>query len=131
MTSGNNANLLLWQRLAIASYILLILDILVWEAWGAPAQQASIWFGLSMKLTPLLAGLLPILRGNARVMMWMSLLMLLYITEGLVLSYSEFNRGWGLHSELIYALAESLFSIVFVFSAGTYIKIKYPRPGKT
>lgn len=127
MTSNNNADLLLWRRLAVVSYILLILDILLWETWGAPAKQVSVWFGLSMKLTPLLVVLVPVLRGNARVIMWVTLLMLLYLTEGLVLSYSEFNRGWGLHNELVYAVAELLLSAVFIFSAGTYIKKKNPR----
>lgn len=130
MTSNNNTDLLLWRRLAVASYILLILDILLWETWGAPAKQVSVWFGLSMKLLPLLVVLVPVLRGNARVTMWVTLLMLLYLTEGLVLSYSEFNLGWGLHNELIYAAAELLLSAVFVFSAGTYIKKKNPRNPK-
>ncbi|MEE8388385.1 MAG: DUF2069 domain-containing protein [Acidiferrobacterales bacterium] len=121
----------LWQRLAVASYVFLILDILVWETWGAPPKQVSVYFGLTMKLLPLLVPLLPVWRGNAGVYMWVSILMLFYITEGLVLSYSEYGHGWGLHNELVYAVIEMGLSIAFVFCAGTYIRLKNPRIKKS
>lgn len=131
MVADQKDRLRLWQRLAVASYVLLILDILVWETWGAPPKQVSVWFGLTMKLLPLLVPLLWVWRGNARVTMWVSLLMLLYITEGLVLSYSEYGHGWGLHNELVYAVIEVGLSTAFVFCAGTYIKMKNPRIKKS
>ncbi len=131
LTADKRDQLRFWQRLAVTSYVLLILDILVWETWGAPPEQVSIYFALTMKLLPLLVPLLPVWRGNAGVYMWVSLLMLLYITEGLVLSYSEYSQGWGLHSELVYAAIELGLSSAFVFCAGTYIKMKNPRIKKS
>lgn len=121
----------LWYRLAVAAYMLLILNILLWETWGAPPDQVSIYFGLGMKLLPLLLPLLPVLRGNAGVYMWVSLLMLFYVTEGLVLIFSEYHLGWSLHNELIYAVIETGLSITFIFAAGTYIKIKNQRIPKS
>ncbi|MFV1997247.1 MAG: DUF2069 domain-containing protein [Acidiferrobacterales bacterium] len=120
-----------WHRLAVASYVLLTLNILVWETWGAPPDQVSIYFGLGMKLLPLLIPLLPVLRGNAGVYMWVSLLMLFYITEGTVLAFSEYKLGWGLHNELVYAVTEIGLSITFVIAAGSYIRIKNPRVPKS
>jgi len=121
----------MWHRLAVASYVLLILNILLWETWGSPPDQVSIYFGLGMKLLPLLIPFWPVLRGNAGVYMWVSLLMLFYITEGTVLAFSEYSLGWGLHNELIYAVMEIGLSITFVIAAGSYIKIKNPRVPKS
>ena len=125
-TTSREDRLRLWHRLAVISYMLLLIDVLVWEAWGAPPKQISLYFGLAMKFLPLLLVLVPIWRGNAQVYMWVSLLMLLYLMEGLVLSYSEYQHGWGLHQELIYAVSELVSSLAFVFFAGSYIKLKNP-----
>lgn len=135
MNGGNTTDrtnrLRFWHRLAVASYVLLIINILLWETWGAPPDQVSIYFGLGMKLLPLLVPLLPVLRGNAGVYMWVSLMMLFYVTEGLVLVFSEYHLGWGLHNELLYAVIEIGMSITFIFAAGSYIKIKNPRVPKS
>ncbi len=126
-TSQKQERLRLLQTLSVASFICLTIDVLVWESWGSPPAQVSVYFGLTMKLLPLLLVLVPIWRGNAQVYMWVSLLMLLYLMEGLVLSYSEFQYGWGLHNELLYAVIELGFSAAFIFFAGSYIKLKNPR----
>lgn len=127
MTANREQRLRLWQRLAVISYMILLIDVLVWETWGAPPEQVSIYFGLAMKCLPLLLLLLPVWRGNAQVYMWVSILMLLYIMEGLVLSYSEYQYGWSLHQELIYAVIELISSTAFAFFAGSYIRLKNPR----
>ena len=112
----------LWHRLAIASYLLLILCVLIWESWGAPARQASIYSGLLLKTIPLVVLLPGILRRHVMAHMGATLLMLLYFIEGVILTYSEWSQGWHLHSELSYAAAETVLSIIYIVSAGMFIR---------
>lgn len=113
-----------WHRLAVASYLLLILTLLVWESWGAPARQASVYYGLLLKTIPLALLLPGILRRRVMAHMVATLLMLLYFIEGVVLTYSEQGQGWHLHSELSYAAIETLLSIVYIVSAGMFIRLR-------
>ncbi|MCG6975744.1 MAG: DUF2069 domain-containing protein [Acidiferrobacterales bacterium] len=113
-----------WHQLAIAAYLLLILTILVWESWGAPARQASVYYGLLLKTIPLALLLPGILRRRVMAHMTATLLMLLYFTEGVVLTYSEQDQGWHLHSELFYAATETFLSVAYIVSAGMFIRMQ-------
>ena len=118
-----------WHRLAIASYLLLLLCVLVWETWGAPARQASIYTGVLLKSVPLVLLLPGVLRQRVMVHMGATLLMLLYFIEGVVLTYSQRGQGWHLHSELMYAAAETVLSIAYIFSAGMFIRLQGKERG--
>ena len=113
-----------WHRFAVGAYILLLLNLVVWETWGAPAQRASIYSGLLLKTIPLVALLPGIIKKYSRMHVLASLLMLLYFTEGVVLVYSEWHRGWYWHSELLYAAAETTLSIAYIGFAGTYVRTR-------
>ncbi len=111
-----------WQLAALGSYLLLTITIIIWESWGAPSTQSSIYVGLILKTAPLLVLLRGIIRRNIQTHMIATLLMLLYFTEGVVLAYSEFQHGWHIHSEFIYALSETILASLFILSAGMYIR---------
>ena len=122
MTTPRKSDAARWAWVAIASYLLLIVNILVWESWGAPARQASIYPGLLLKIIPLALLLPGIMRRRVMAHMTASLLMLLYFIEGVVLTYSEYGRGWHLHSELLYATFETILASIYIAAAGMFIR---------
>jgi uncharacterized membrane protein len=68
--------------IATISLIALIGLCLAWELRLAPIQAGGSW--LVLKVLPLLAPLFGILRGRRYTHQWASLLILAYLTEGLV-----------------------------------------------
>lgn len=100
---------------ALALYLALIALTLTWEGWLAPKAPLGLW--LAVKALPLLLPLFGLLRGRARAYVWASLLVLLYLTEGLVLAYTERSAGLDLRSPWVYALLETALSIGFIVSA--------------
>jgi uncharacterized membrane protein len=102
-------------RTALASWLALIVLTVLWEGWLAPKTPPGFW--LAVKALPLLAPLFGLLRGHARSYVWASLLALLYLTEGLVLAWSERAGGLRLDSPWPYALLEAALSALFVVTA--------------
>lgn len=110
-----NASALRWLSLASSgSLIALILLGTAWELWLAPLRPGGSM--LVLKVLPLLAGLFGILRGRRYTYQWMSMLILLYFTEGTVRATSE----GGLTQTL--AMLETGLSVVFFVSAIYYAK---------
>lgn len=114
--------ILLLQRTALASYLLLILLTLLWEGWLAPAPKAPPGFWLTLKGTLLLLPLFGMLRGKPDTYLWASLLVMLYFMEGTMLLYLHRGDAFALHSVLPYALLETLLTLVFIASAGLYVR---------
>ncbi len=102
-------------RTALASWLALIVLTVLWEGWLAPKAPPGFW--LAVKALPLLLPLFGLLRGLARTYVWASLLALLYLTEGLVLAWSERAGGLRLDSPWPYALLEAALSALFVVTA--------------
>jgi len=102
-------------QLALTCYLLLIVLTIAWEGWLTPKSSPIFW--LSVKIVPLLWLLPGILRYRARSLVVASLLMLLYLTEGLVLLWSERATGFAAGSNLPWALAETVLSAAFIFCA--------------
>lgn len=75
---------------------LLILLTLAWELWWAPARTGGSW--LVLKALPLLAPLRGVLHGRRYTYQWSSMLILAYMTEGIVRGWSETGTsqilGW-------------------------------------
>lgn len=107
-------------RLALACYLLLIVLTVAWEGWLAPKSSPVFW--LTVKILPLLWLLPGLLRHRARSLVVASLLMLLYLTEGLVLLWSERVAGFAPGSSLPWALAETVLSTVFILSASYAVR---------
>jgi len=110
------------QRIALASYLLLILLVVLWEGWLAPAPKAPPGFWLTLKGALLLVPLFGMLRDRPSSYLWASLLVLLYFMEATMLLYLHRTDAFALHSVLPYALLEIVLTLAFIVSAGLYIR---------
>jgi len=72
---------------ASVSLILLIALCLAWELWLAPVRPGGSW--LALKTLPLLAPLFGILHGRRYTHQWASLLIQIYLLEGLTRATSD------------------------------------------
>ncbi len=76
----------LTRTLAVASLLALIALSLVWELWLAPLRPGGSW--LALKALPLCLPLAGLLKNRMYTYRWLSLVVWLYFTEGVV-------RAWG------------------------------------
>lgn len=104
--------------MASISLVALILLGLAWELWLAPLRPGGSW--LVLKIVPLLAALFGILRGKRYTHQWMSLLSLVYFTEGIVRATSD--SGLSAH---LAAVATMLTTTLF-FGCMFYSKLTAP-----
>lgn len=72
---------------AVLSLLALIVLSLLWERWLAPIRPGGSW--LMLKAVPLLLPLRGLLSGKRYSYQWSSLLILAYLTEGLVRATSD------------------------------------------
>ncbi len=77
------------RTVAIASVAALIALGLAWELWLAPTGRGT----LALKVLPLVPALPGLLRQRMYTFRWLSLLVWLYVTEGLVRATSEGGLG--------------------------------------
>lgn len=103
-----------YYLLACISLIGLIFLCLAWELRLAPVQAGGSW--LALKCLPLLLPLRGILHGRRYTFQWASMLILLYLTEGLVRATSE-----GGLSQLL-AGTEALLALSFFGAAIAYVR---------
>ena len=81
---------LAWTRaVAIASVLSLIALGLAWELWLAPTGSRT----LALKVLPLLLPLLGLWRNRMYTYRWVSLMVWLYFTEGVVRAWSDRAPG--------------------------------------
>ena len=76
-----------YRLVAVVSCLALILLSLAWERWLAPIRPGGSW--LMLKALPLLLPLPGLLKGKRYAYQWSSLLILLYLCEGLVRATSD------------------------------------------
>ncbi|MCX7174295.1 MAG: DUF2069 domain-containing protein [Proteobacteria bacterium] len=97
---------------ASISLILLIALCLAWELWLAPLRPGGSM--LALKALPLLLPLFGILRGRRYTYQWSAMMILLYLTEGVVRTSTD--------SGAIRLLAglETLLALVFFVSTVLY-----------
>lgn len=110
------------QRLALGSYLLLIVLTLAWEGWLAPKDPPGLW--LTIKSLPLLFPLLGLLRNRLRSYIYASLLLLLYLTEGLVIVWTEAARSPVFAGPLPWAALEVVLTALFVMGATFYVRAR-------
>nr|WP_217350448.1 DUF2069 domain-containing protein [Azonexus fungiphilus] len=94
--------------------IALIFLCLAWEAWLAPLRPGGSW--LTLKAVVLLAPLFGILRGKRYTYKWLSLLIQLYLLEGLTRASSDHGLSQWL------AVGETLLAIVVFAGAVMFIR---------
>jgi len=76
-----------FHRGAVISLIALIALCVAWELALAPLRPGGSW--LVLKVLPLLLPLIGILKRDVYTMQWASMLILLYLTEGIVRGTSD------------------------------------------
>jgi len=101
-----------------ASLIGLIFLCLAWELWLAPLRPGG--STLALKALPLLLPLFGILRGKRYTYQWSSMLILAYLAEGLVRTFSDPAAGRWL------AIAETGLATAFFCTAVAYARITAP-----
>lgn len=107
-------------RLALTSHLLLVALTLLWEGGFAAKGPPGFW--LAVKLLPLLPPLPGLLRGRLRSYVIASLIMLPYLTEGLVLTWTERTLGLARGSAWPWALGEVVLALTFLGSAAMYVR---------
>ena len=71
-----------WSRAAGALLVALIVLCILWEGWLAPLRPGGSW--LVLKALPLIVAFPGVLAGRRYTSQWLSMLVLLYLTEGVV-----------------------------------------------
>ena len=71
-----------YQLIATAAFVDLFILCIAWEWFISPLRLGGSW--LILKAIPLLFAIPGLWKGNVYTMQWASMLILLYITEGLV-----------------------------------------------
>ena len=110
--------------LCVGSYIALICLTVLWEGWLAPAVDAPPEIWLVIKSLPLLLPLFGLLHGKPYTYAWASLLVLLYFTEGVVLTYTYRGEPLSFHDTFTCAAIETALSSVFVLGAPFYARFR-------
>ncbi len=102
----------LTRAVALATLLALILLGLAWELWLAPTGSGT----LALKVLPLVLCLAGLLRHRMYTFRWLSLLLWLYFTEGVVRATSEHGMGQFL------AIVEVVLCLVLFGACGYYIR---------
>ncbi len=71
-------------RLTLALYTAVIITLIVTTFYPAPIEGVSITLMLGVKLLPLLALVVPVVRGNNRGYIWLGFVVLFYFTQSAV-----------------------------------------------
>jgi len=109
------------RAVALAALLGLIVLGLAWELWLAPTGTGT----LAIKVLPLLFGVAGLLRHRMYTFRWLSLLVWIYFTEGVVRAVTE--RGWS----MALAIIEIVLCLVLFSACAAYIRwrLKHaPRP---
>ena len=116
----------LLRGVTLAAVILLILLGLAWELKLAPLKGGT--GALALKVIPLTFALSGVARHRLYTYRWLSLLVWLYFTEGIVRSTTEHGV-----SQLL-ALCELTLSVVMFIACAVYVRLRLkalpPKPGK-
>lgn len=81
-----------YQLIATAAFVDLFILCVAWEWFISPLRPGGSW--LILKAIPLLFAIPGLWRGNVYTMQWASMLVLLYITEGLVRILETGTNFW-------------------------------------
>ena len=79
------------RRLAVGSLLGLIVLSLAWELWLAPLRPGGSW--LALKALPLCIPLAGLLKNRMYTYRWVSLMVWLYFTEGVVRAWAAAPPG--------------------------------------
>jgi uncharacterized membrane protein len=94
----------------------LIALCLYWELIGAPIRPSGSW--LALKALPLCIPVAGILRHRLYTFRWVSLLLWLYVLEGLVRATSDIGVS------RYYAMAETFLCLVLFIACAVYVRLR-------
>ena len=109
--------------LAVGSLIGLILVGLAWELWVAPLREGGSWW--AVKVLPLALPLAGLLKNRMYTYRWVSLLVWLYFTEGVVRATS----GEGAASVLM-ALLQTVLCVTLFVACALHVRIRLRAAGR-
>jgi len=102
--------------LAVGSLLGLIVLSLAWELWLAPLRPGGTW--LALKALPLCLPLAGLLKNRMYTYRWVSLMVWLYFTEGVVRAYSDHApSAW-------FALAETLLCLLLFTACALHVRLR-------
>lgn len=104
------------RSLAVGSLLAMIVLGLAWELWLAPLRPGGSW--LALKVLPLCLPLAGLLKHRMYTYRWLSLLLWLYFTEGVVRATSEPAPGAWL------ALLQVLLSLLLFAACVLHIRLR-------
>jgi len=108
------------RALNLASSVLLVALIalcVLWEAWLAPLRPGGSW--MTLKALPLMAALFGVLKGRRYTYQWLSMLVLLYLVEGVVRATDAAPAG-------ALAIAEAILAALLFATAIGYARAAAP-----
>ena len=120
------ARIQLLRTLSVLMLVSLIVLCVVWELWLAPLKGGT--GALAWKALPLTLAVTGMLRHRLYTYRWMSLLIWLYFTEGVVRAFSDRGLSQGL-AGIEVALSTGLFIACAVY-VRLRLKVLPPKPGK-
>ena len=114
----NEAAHVTWtRRMAVLSLVGLIVLGLAWELWLAPLREGGSWWAI--KVIPLCFPLAGLLRNRMYTYRWVSLLVWLYFTEGVVRAYGD--MGWS----AALALGQVLLCLVLFVACALHVRLRF------
>jgi uncharacterized membrane protein len=113
-------NTRLAYTLSLVFWIALIVLTLLWEGWLAPTKPAGLW--LIIKALPLLIPLFGMLHMKRTSFSVAGLIAMLYFTEGVMISWSEYATGSQNPALLACSLAEVVLVLSFVVCVYIYLR---------
>lgn len=107
------------RTLAVGSLLGLIVLGLAWELWLAPIRPGGSW--LALKVVPLCIPLAGLLKNRMYTYRWVSLLVWLYFTEGVV-------RAWGDRAPgNLLALAQVALCLCLFAACAVHVRMRLRR----
>ena len=106
--------------LAVSSLLGLIALGLAWELWLAPIRPGGSW--LALKVLPLCLPLAGLLKNRMYTYRWVSLMVWLYFTEGVVRAYGDPPPGNWL------ALAQVLLCLLLFTACALHVRLRLQKP---
>jgi uncharacterized membrane protein len=107
----------LTRRLAVGSLVGLIVLGLAWELWLAPVKPGGSL--LALKVLPLCIPLAGLLKNRMYTYRWVSLLVWLYFTEGVVRATSDRAPS------CYFAMAEVLLCLVLFVATALHVRLRF------
>jgi len=104
------------RRLAVGSLLGLIVLSLAWELWLAPLRPGGSW--LALKALPLCIPLAGLLKNRMYTYRWVSLMVWLYFTEGVVRAWADAPPGNWL------ALVQVLLCLVLFTACALHVRLR-------